>query len=82
MIRVLHTAFVCGKITVSYYPKYQINNMKAKLSKNSFFGDSDRGEIRVALPQDHPQQKPEVPQHMVSGGQSSLIFFSSTHLEY
>lgn len=40
MIHVLHTDSF-----VSYYPKYQINNMKAKLSENSLFGDSDRGEM-------------------------------------
>lgn len=41
MIHVLHTDSF-----VSYYPRYQINKMKAKLSENSLFGDSDRGEIR------------------------------------
>lgn len=32
--------------------------MKAKLSENSLFGDSDRGEIRGggALPQGHPNK--------------------------
>lgn len=41
--------------------------MKAKLSENSLFGDSDRGEIRgggryrKATPL--PQQKPEIPHH-------------------
>lgn len=39
--------------------------MKAKLSENSLFGDSDRGEIKggggaTARP---PQQKPEIPHH-------------------
>lgn len=38
--------------------------MKAKLSENSLFGDSDRGEIRGGgLPQGRPQQKPEIPHH-------------------
>lgn len=60
MIHVLHTDSF-----VSYYPRYQINKMKAKLSENSLFGDSDRGEIRGGgtLPQGRPQQKPEIPQH-------------------
>lgn len=40
MIHVLHTDSF-----VSYYPRYQINNMKAKLSYNSLFGDSDRGDM-------------------------------------
>lgn len=40
MIHVLHTDSF-----VSYYPRYQINNIKAKLSENNLFGDSDRGEI-------------------------------------
>lgn len=48
MIHVLQT-----ESFVSYYPRYQINNMKAKL-----FGDSERGEIRGggALPQGHPNK--------------------------
>lgn len=60
MIHVLHTDSF-----VSYYPRYQINNMKAKLSENILFGDSDRGEIGGggALPQGHPEQKPEIPHH-------------------
>lgn len=61
MIHVLHTDSF-----VSYYPRYQINNMKAKLSENSLFGDSDRDEIRGGgemLLQGRPQQKPEIPHH-------------------
>lgn len=62
MIHVLHTDSF-----VSYYPRYQINNMKAKLSYNSLFGDSDRGDMGEggggALPHGRPQQKPEIPHH-------------------
>lgn len=53
MIHVLHTDSF-----VSYYHRYQINNMKAKLSENSLFGDSDRGDMGGgggALPQSRPQ---------------------------
>lgn len=50
MIHVLHTDSF-----VSYYPRYQINNMKAKLSENSLFGDSDRGDGGGALPQSRPK---------------------------
>lgn len=50
MIHVLHTDSF-----VSYNPRYHINNMKAKLSDNSLFGDSDRGEIGGG-----GQQKPEI----------------------
>lgn len=60
MIHVLHT-----DSCVSYYPRYQINNMEAKLSENNLFGDTDRGEIRGGggLPQGHPLQKSEIPHH-------------------
>lgn len=73
MIHVLHTDSF-----VSYYPRYQINNMKAKLSENNLFGDSDRGEIRgggKATARPPPTKARNTSSQMVSGGQSSLIFF-------
>lgn len=72
MIHVLHTDSF-----VSYYPRYQINKMKAKLSENSLFGDSDRGEIRGgdATARPPPTKARNTSTQMVSGGQSSLIFF-------
>lgn len=78
MIHVLHTDSF-----VSYYHRYQINNMKAKLSENSLFGDSDRGDMgggggryRKAAP--NKSQK-----YFITDGQRRPeIFFSSTHLEY
>lgn len=65
MIHVLHTDSF-----VSYNPRYHINNMKAKLSDNSLFGDSDRGEIGGG-----GQQKPEI---LITDGQRRpefAIFF-------
>lgn len=76
MIHVLHTDSF-----VSYYPRYQINNMKAKLSENSLFGDSDRDEIRGggdATVRPPPTKARNTSSQMVSGGQSSLIFFPTT----
>lgn len=72
MIHVLHTDSF-----VSYYPKYQINNMKAKLSENSLFGDSDRGEMGGgdATARPPPTKDRNISSQMVSGGQSSLFFF-------
>lgn len=72
MMHVLHTDSF-----VSYNPRYHINNMKAKLSDNSLFGDSDRGEIWGGgpLPQGRPQQKPEI---LITDGQRRpefAIFF-------
>lgn len=79
MIIVLHTDSF-----VSYNPRYHINNMKAKLSDKSLFGDSDRCEIRGGerYSKAAPNKSQKYLSQMVSGGHSSLFFFSSTHLEY
>lgn len=56
--------------------------MKAKLSENSLFGDSDRGEMGGGtLPQGHPQQKTEISHHRWLAAARVRYFFSSTHLE-
>lgn len=52
--------------------------MKAKLSENSLFGDSDRGENRGGgmLLQGRPQQKPEIPHHRwLAAARVRYLFF-------